>query len=116
MYTIYHNPRCRKSRVALQYLKDHGKQIKVVNYLKEPLSKSTLKEILAQIELQPSQLLRRNEADWKAIENRNKLTEDQLLDVLVNYPITIERPIVISATSGVLARPLENLISFLNSN
>lgn len=116
MYTVYHNPRCRKSREALQYLEDQGKQIEVVNYLKEPLSKSKLQEILTQIELKPSQLVRKNEADWKAVENRNKLTENQILDVLVKHPKTIERPLVITATSGVLARPLENLISFLSSH
>lgn len=116
MYTIYHNPRCRKSREALQYLKHHGKEVTVVNYLNESLSKLTLKEILVQIELQPSQLVRKNEGDWKAVANRNLLTEDQILDILVEYPKVLERPIVISKDSGVLARPLGNLISFLESH
>ena len=116
MYTIYHNPRCRKSREALQYLENHGKEVTVVNYLNESLSKSTLKEILDQIEQQPSQLVRKNEGDWKALANRNLLTEDEILDILVEYPKVLERPIVISKDSGVLARPLGNLISFLESH
>lgn len=85
----------------------------VINYLTEPLSKSKLQEILVKIKLKPSQLIRKNEADWKAVPNRNELTQDQILDVLVEFPKTIERPIVTYKDKGVLARPLENLISLL---
>ena len=113
MYKIYHNPRCRKSREALSLLEDLGLKIVVVNYLTEPLSKSKLQEILVKIKLKPSQLIRKNEADWKAVPNRNELTQDQILDVLVEFPKTIERPIVTYKDKGVLARPLENLISLL---
>ena len=114
MFTIYHNPRCRKSREVLKYLENIGKKVEVVNYLKKPLTKSNIKEILTQIEHKPIQIVRKKEADWKAVINKNELTEDQILDILVKYPKTIERPIVISEKSGVLARPLEKLISFLN--
>lgn len=113
MYTVYHNPRCRKSREVLQILEDQGAAIKIVNYLNKPLKKEELQTILNQIGLQPSQIVRKNEADWKAVPNRNELTQDQILDVLVEFPKTIERPIVTSNNKGVLARPIENLISFM---
>ena len=113
MYKIYHNPRCRKSREALLLLEDLGLKFLVINYLTEPLSKSKLQEILVKIKLKPSQLIRKNEADWKAVPNRNELTQDQILDVLVEFPKTIERPIVTYKDKGVLARPIENLISLL---
>ena len=113
MYTVYHNPRCRKSREALQYLEDQGVALKIINYLNESLKKEELQTILNQIGLQPSQIVRKNEADWKAVANRNELTQDQILDVLVEFPKTIERPIVTSNNKGVLARPIENLISFM---
>ena len=116
MYTIYHNPRCRKSREALHYLKKHSKQVEVINYFNEPISKFNLKEILDKIKHKPSQVLRKNEADWKAVADKNLLTEDDILDILVKYPKTLERPIVISEDSGVIARPIENLILFLDSN
>ena len=116
MYTIYHNPRCRKSREALQYLEKNGKQVTVVNYFNEPFSKSTLKKVLDKIEIKPSQVVRENEADWKKVDNRNTLNENQILDILIEYPKILERPIVISKDSGVLARPLEKLISFLRPN
>ena len=113
MYTIYHNPRCRKSGEALQYLKDQGAALKIINYLNEPLKKEELQTILNQIGLQPSQIVRKNEADWKAVPNRNELPQDQILEVLVEFPKTIERPIVTYKDKGVLARPIENLISLL---
>ena len=116
MYKIYHNPRCRKSREALLLLEDLGLKFLVVNYLTEPLSKSKLQEILVKIKLKPSQLIRKNEADWKALDNRKELNENQILDILIKYPKTIERPIVTSEDSGVLARPLENLITFCQTN
>jgi len=116
MYTIYHNPRCRKSREALQYLEKYRKQVKVVNYFNEPFSKSILKEVLDKIGIQPSQVVRKNEADWKTVANRNTLNENQILDILIEYPKILERPIVVSQDSGVLARPLEKLISFLRSD
>jgi arsenate reductase len=97
-------------------LEDLGLKVLVVNYLTEPLSKSKLQEILVKIKLKPSQLIRKNEADWKALNNRKELNENQILDILIKYPKTIERPIVTSEDSGVLARPLENLITFLGIN
>lgn len=116
MYTIYHNPRCRKSREALQYLEDQSATLKIVNYLNESLKKAELKAILNQIGLQPREIVRKNEADWKAVPNRNEFTEDQILEVLVEFPKTIERPIVTSNNKGVLAHPLENLISFMTEH
>ena len=86
MYKIYHNPRCRKSREALLLLEDLGLKISVVNYLTEPLSKPKLQEILVKIKLKPSQLIRKNEADWKALNNRKELNENQILISLLNIP------------------------------
>ena len=84
--------------------------------LKVYFSKSKLQEILVKIKLKPSQLIRKNEADWKALNNRKELNENQILDILIKYPKTIEHPIVTFEDSGVLARPLENLITFLGIN
>jgi arsenate reductase len=116
MLTIYHNPRCKKSREAYQYLSEKGISFKVVEYLKEPLTLEELKRILKQLNIKPSQLVRKNEAEWKALPRRNELTEDQILKVMVAFPKTIERPIVTSHEKGILARPIENLFSFLENN
>ena len=116
MYTIYHNPRCRKSREALTYLEASGVKFEIVLYLKDPLSMAELKEILNKTGLTASQLVRKNEAEWKSQSNRNELTDDDIIEVWVRHPKTLERPIVTTAQSGILARPLENLITFLNAN
>ena len=116
MYTIYHNPRCRKSREALTYLEESGVNYDIVLYLKDPLSKAALKEILKKTGLTASQLVRKNEAEWKSQPNRDEMSEEEIIEVWISHPKTLERPIVTTAQSGVLARPLENLITFLNAN
>ena len=85
----------------------------VIRYLETPLNKEELKEILNKINLQPNAILRKNEADWKALPSRKTMSEEEILDALITYPKLIERPIVIDQNKGVLARPIENLISFL---
>ena len=115
MYTIYHNPRCRKSREALTYLEESGVNYDIVLYLKDPLSNAALKEILKKTGLTASQLVRKNEAEWKSQPNRDEMSEDEIIEVWIRHPKTLERPIVTTAQSGVLARPLENLITFLNA-
>ena len=112
-YTIYHNPRCRKSREALQFLKDAGLEGEEVRYLETPFTKEQLQKILNQIELLPSAVLRKNESEWKSIPNRTSLDEDQILDCLIKFPKLIESPIVLIGNKGILARPLENLALFL---
>lgn len=116
MYTIYHNPRCRKSREALSYLDDSKVEVQRILYLETPFTKSTLEEVFKKIKKQPSEVLRKNEADWKSLPNKNQLTENEILEAMVRFPKIIERPIVTSEKDGVLARPLENLISFLKTH
>lgn len=116
MLKIYHNPRCRKSREALQFIEEQQLEHKVVKYLENPLHKEELKEILNKIDLQPSAIVRKNEAEWKAIPNRKTMSEEEILDTLVTYPKLIERPIVVDANRGTLARPIDNLIHFLKQD
>jgi|TARA_X000000950_G_scaffold50927_1_gene60019 arsenate reductase len=113
---IYHNPRCRKSREALLLLQEEKVEYEVILYLENPLTKDALQALLEKIKLQPSDLVRKNEKEWKAIPDRNTMSESQILDALVSFPKLIERPIVEGKTSGVLARPIENLIEFLKAN
>jgi arsenate reductase len=115
MLTIYHNPRCRKSREALQYLQTQELSIEIVRYLDTPFQKDELKKVLNKIGIRPSEVVRKNEAQWKALENRNELNEEEIFEVLIQYPKLIERPLVTDSQSGVLARPLEKLKLFLES-
>ena len=113
MYTIYHNPRCRKSREALNYLTDHGLEVLVVNYFEQEFTEESLQAILKKIKKLPSEILRKNEADWKFLSNHSQFTENEILKAMIQFPKLIERPIVITDTEGVLARPIENLETFL---
>lgn len=111
---VYHNPRCRKSREAVKYLVHKGVSFNIIKYLEESFEKNTLVELLEKIEKKPSEILRKNEILWKKEYAAKNLSEDEILQLLVDQPKLIERPIVTSSNSGVLARPIENLIEFLN--
>ena len=113
---IYHNPRCSKSREALNHLTDNGYQTNVVLYLKNTLNKEQLQKILVQIDMNAIQLIRKNEDDWKSITDRNGFSENEILELLIANPKLIERPIITNKNSGVLGRPLEKLINFLKKN
>ena len=112
--TVYHNPRCRKSREAVQYLEDKGLSFDIVKYLEQSFDKNTLGEVLKKIEKKPSEILRKNEVLWKKEYASKDFSEDQILQLLVEQPKLIERPIVTTTDKGVLARPIENLMEFLN--
>ena len=112
--TIYHNPRCRKSREAIQYMEGRGVSFKIVKYLDQLFDLNTLGEVLKKIDMKPSEIVRRNEILWKKDYDGNNLSEDQILKLLVDQPRLIERPIVTLGNKGVLARPIESLIEFLN--
>ena len=116
MLKIYHNPRCRKSREAIEFLKNKKLDYQIIYYLDNHLTSKELKSIIEKIKLKPSDIIRKNEKDWKEIPNRNDLSENEILRILVLNPKLIERPIVINENSGVLARPLENLFQFLGRN
>lgn len=105
MITIYHNPRCSKSRQGLQILEDSGKEFEVVKYLDEPISESKLKEIINQLGINPLDLVRKNEAIWKSDFKGKELTDTQLISAMVKHPKLIERPIVVSKGKAVIGRP-----------
>lgn len=110
---IYHNPRCATSRKALDYLKDKGHDPEIVLYLNEKLSKNHLKQLLKKMNLKVTDIIRTNEAIYKQQYKDKKLTTDQWLEVLVENPKLIQRPIVVDGDRAVMARPVENLDKFL---
>ena len=112
--TIYHNPRCRKSREAIRFLEGKGVSFNIVKYLDQPFDVNSLGEVLKKIDMKPSEILRRKEILWKKEYDCKNLSEDQILELLVEQPRLIERPIVTVGNKGVLARPIESLIEFLN--
>ena len=113
-YTIYHNPRCRKSREALQLLEEKNIKFKVVRYLEQNFDIKSLGKVLDIIGKKPSDALRKNEEIWKKQLNGKKIGEEEILKLMIKYPKLIERPIIINGNKGVIARPLKNLIDFID--
>jgi arsenate reductase len=114
--TIYHNPRCSKSRQTLQIIKDYGLEPTVVEYLKAPLNKFELKNISKLLNRRPKDFVRKNEADFKENNIKNIIENDtKLITEMVKFPKIIERPIVISRNKAVIGRPPDNVLELLNS-
>lgn len=111
---IYHNPRCSKSRQTLQILKERDVEPEIIEYLKTPPDKSTLKQILQQLGLSPRELMRQKEAEYKEnqLDDPN-LTNDQLIEAMLEHPKLIERPIVITDKGAALGRPPEKVLEVL---
>jgi len=114
--TIYHNPRCSKSRQTLQIIKDRGIQPTVVEYLKAPLKKSELDNISKLLNKRPKDFVRKSEADFKENNIQNIIENDaELINEMVKFPKIIERPIVLYGNRAVIGRPPENVLELLNS-
>ena len=112
--TIYHNPRCSKSRQTLQLLNDNNVEADVVEYLKTPPDANTLKDILGKLGLKPRQLMRTKEDIYKELNlNDVSLTDEQLIQAMIENPKLIERPIVVKDGKVAVGRPPENVLSIL---
>lgn len=112
--TIYHNPRCSKSRNALALLKEKGIEPEIVEYLKNPPNKSELKTILKLLDMAPRDLMRKKEKEYKENNLRDAtLSEDDLLDAMISHPKLIERPVVLAKGKAALGRPTENILTIL---
>ena len=113
MIKIYHNPRCRKSREGLAIVESSGKDFEIINYLEDVPSKNELRKVLDYLSLSPEQLVRKNEAIWKEKFKGENLSDDQIIDAMLEYPKLIERPIVIKGDRAVIGRPSEKIIELL---
>lgn len=113
MTTLYHNPRCSKSRRALQLLEEEGETIEIVKYLENPPSHQELKQVIELLGIKPIELVRTQETDWKENFKEKKLTDDEVIDAMVQFPKIIERPIAIHGTKAVIGRPPEKVLDIL---
>jgi len=113
-FTLYHNPRCSKSRATLELLDRHGVKPAVVEYLKTPPTQETLGALLDMLGLGPRELMRTHEPEYTAHGLDNPaLTRAQLIDAMVRYPQLIERPIVVKDGMAVIGRPPEKVLELL---
>ncbi len=112
--TIYHNPRCGKSRQTLELLRRRGVEPTVIEYLKTPPDKAALKRLLGLLGMSPRALMRTKEKEYKegGLDDPN-LDDDTLIAAMVAHPILIERPIVLAGGKAALGRPPENVLKIL---
>ncbi|MFT7405526.1 arsenate reductase (glutaredoxin) [Zhongshania sp.] len=113
-YTIYHNPRCSKSRQTLQLLVDNGVEPEIVLYLETPLNATQLSKLLSKLGMAPRDLLRKGETAYKEGGLADTSWSDsQLISAMVAEPKLIERPVVVRGERAILGRPPENVLSLL---
>ena len=113
-YTIYHNPRCSKSRETLALLEDARAAPRIIEYLKTPPTAAELKAIIAKLGIEPEQLVRKGEDVYKSHYAGKTLTAAQWIDAMVAHPVLIERPIVIKGNRAVIGRPPQNVKRLLS--
>lgn len=112
--TIYHNPRCSKSRQTLALLEEHGVEPEIVLYLETPPDAKLLRTLLGKLGIAPRDLLRTGEKEYKEMKLADKtLSGAALIDAMIKAPILIERPIVVKGTKAVLGRPPENALDLI---
>lgn len=112
--SIFHNPRCSKSRGALELLEERGIQPEIIRYLETPPSAADLKALLGKLGIGARQLLRTGEDEYKELDLANPaLSDDQLIEAMTSHPKLIERPIVIVGDKAVIGRPPEKVLEIL---
>lgn len=109
MYKIYHNPRCRKSREGLDYLKTKTKEFEVKNYLTDGIKADDIKEILLKSNLKPFQLVRTQEEYYKTYLKGKNFSDEEWIQIFAENPKVLQRPIVVGNHKAVLACPPENI-------
>lgn len=113
--TIWHNPRCSKSRQTLQLIRDRGIEPTIVEYLTSPPSKAEIDEALGKLGLEPRALMRKKEAPYEALSlGEQGLSRAELIDAMAENPILIERPLVFAGERAVLGRPPESVLDLLD--
>ncbi|MBX7149314.1 arsenate reductase (glutaredoxin) [bacterium] len=113
-FTIYHNPRCTKSRQTLELLEKKGIKPIVVEYLKTPPTALELDKILKALKLNPQDIIRIKEDRYQELKLKDKkLSRDEWINILIDNPVLIERPIVVIGNKAVIGRPPENILPLL---
>ncbi len=106
---IYHNPRCSKSRAALQYLQEKGLEPEIRLYLKEPLTVEELNDVLMRMNKEPEEIVRTHEKIYKSDFKEKNFNRDEWVKILLEYPQLMQRPIIVNGTKAVWGNPVEEI-------
>jgi arsenate reductase len=110
---IYHNPRCSKSRQTLQLIEDKDEKVEIIEYLKTPLTKEELKDILKKLGKKAEDIIRKGEPIFQEKFQGKEFSEEEWLNILTDNPILIERPIVVRGDKAIIGRPPEKVLELL---
>lgn len=111
--TIYHNPRCSKSRASHQLLTEQPIELTTVEYLKTPPTVTTLTALLQKLDMDAFSLIRKSEAIYKEKFKGKSYSNEEWIDIMVQHPKLIERPIIVKGDKAVIGRPIENVMELL---
>lgn len=113
--TIWHNPRCSKSRTTLALLRERGLEPSIVEYLKNPPAADEIERALGLLDMAPREFMRRNEAPYRELNlDDESLGERELVEAMVAHPVLIQRPVVIRGNRAAVGRPPENVLALLD--
>ena len=110
MLTIYHNPRCSKSRQTLSLIEENKQDVTIVEYLKKPLTKSEINNLLNALSVSPIEMMRTKEVEFKE-QNLKNADDETLINAMITTPKLIERPIVTKNNKAIIGRPPENVLT-----
>ncbi len=110
---VYHNPRCSKSREAVNYLNEQGHEVQIIEYLKEAPTRAELEMLLAKLNLRPHAIIRTGEQIYKERFKGKNFNDDEWIDIILEFPKLIERPIVIRGNKAVIGRPFDNVVDLV---
>ena len=109
MITIYHNSRCSKSREGICFLENTKQPFHIVNYLQNVPTKDELRELLKKLNISPIELVRKKETIWISDYKNKKLSDDEIIQAMIDNPKLIERPIIVNGEKAVIAKPAEKI-------
>jgi|SRR5690606_737329 len=105
MIQIYHNTKCSTSRQGLEFIKESGKDFQIIEYMKNPLTQKDLKDLIKKLKISPMDLIRKKEQIWKENYEGKELPDDELIELMIQFPNLMERPIVVNGKQAVIGRP-----------
>lgn len=114
MIQIYHNPRCGKSRNCLAFIEQTNQEYQIISYLTETPNFNEIKELLKKLNLEPIELIRTKEKIWIENYKGKELTNDQIIQAMIDNPILIERPIVVKDGKAIIGRDPDLVAAFLD--
>ncbi len=115
LVTIWHNPRCSKSREAMSILEENGCEKEIVKYLEDTPNKEEITKALEMLNLSPRELMRTKEDIYKELDLKSELSEEKLIEAMVNNPKLIERPVIFKDSKAIIGRPTSIIAEFLDS-